>query len=296
MSDSTEVCKESGDIPEVEDARRVLKAILLGWWQDRARKILAHVLAAAADFRASGQQPTILAARTILLRAVIEVGIPPSVPGSLLEDAVLELLMQGSAAAGAPLAGTPAASGREPLGVGLEALVVAGVLDAYAHLDWRLRHPQGSSATSALILGAIRQGGASDGSEVALQRRLTSQEAFDSASDIWAYRWFAIGGVAGTSVREDARTLIYFNNPPAGPDGRTTPFCRWVHGRTAPAEDRQSQAAAYVVRILSGKDGFLRAPLVGNDETSSREFARHLSDSIGLPPFHHRCRTVVRRA
>lgn len=295
MTDPRPLQKESGDIPEVEDARRVLKAVLLGWWRERAQKILAHVLAAAADFRASGQAPTILAARTILLRAVIEVGIPPSVPGSLLEDAVLELLMQGSAAAGAPLAGTPGTD-REPLGVGLESLVVAGVLDAYAHLDWRLRHPEGSRPTAALILDAIRQGGAADGSEVALQRRLTSPEAFDSASDIWAYRWFAIGGVAGTSVREDIGSLVYFNNPPAGPDARTTAFCRWVHGRRASAKDRQSSAAAYVVRILSGKDGFLRAPLVGNDETSSREFARHLSDSIGLPPFHHRCRTVVRRA
>ena len=116
--------------------------------------------------------------------------------------------------------------------------------------------------------------------------------------DSWAYRWYSIGQFeSGLSIPG----VLFFeasNNPPRGPDGRTTAFCRWVHGKTIPLTRARGQVDRHITLALS--EDF--QGLVSNWEfidpiTAKRgdedEFASFFS-SVGLPPYHFACRTVLR--
>lgn len=117
-------------------------------------------------------------------------------------------------------------------------------------------------------------------------------------ADQWSYRWFNIGRFL--SARDDGFTLIQaINNPPRGPDERTTPFCRWVHGRIIDVSRVEDQIRRHVRASLAGNIGAVMAnwPLLSgadaNDEGPSAEarFALNFT-RVGLPPYHARCRTV----
>ena len=119
-------------------------------------------------------------------------------------------------------------------------------------------------------------------------------------ADQWSYRWFNIGQFL--AARDEGFTLFQaFNNPPTGPDNRTTPFCRWIHGRSIDVGRAEDQIRRHVRASLAGDiDGLMRnwpllRPDLANDRSEGAEvrFALALRN-VGLPPYHARCRTVVR--
>lgn len=125
---------------------------------------------------------------------------------------------------------------------------------------------------------------------------LDAMAATDSLVDTWAY------GARSVGIFEAARELgvtelVAVNNPPTGPDERTTKFCFWVHGRTI------NLRGSWVKRLRE-----YRAAVAADDAEAARKarpmgsfaktdgpqrFREHFA-SVGLPPYHFRCRTQCR--
>lgn len=127
--------------------------------------------------------------------------------------------------------------------------------------------------------------------------------------DSWGYRIYNIG-IFDAADAAGVTALVAINPM----DDRTTPFCRWVHGRVirmdrarrqvrefraaVAAEDREGVIRAW--RFISmSKAGMRRAKAdIAQDRApgarirDSEVFARYFA-SVGLPPYHWYCRTRV---
>ena len=120
--------------------------------------------------------------------------------------------------------------------------------------------------------------------------------------DSWAYRWFNIGTLQAhmrnRRTLPPGRTLelIAANNPPAGPDQRTTPFCQRVHGRVLSLGRVRKQAADYFEAVRADDVDAAKAawPLLSAADVAltGRTFDQSFA-GLGMPPYHHRCRTQV---
>lgn len=130
-------------------------------------------------------------------------------------------------------------------------------------------------------------------------------------TDAWAYRQANIGVVLAAQ-EAGIKTLVAFNNPPPGPDERTTPFCRWVHEKVIRIDRAVRQVARFEAAALAGQDPAEVWPYINQSGKALREaraelsadrrgapaateevFRRHFVNA-GLPPYHARCRTVAR--
>lgn len=110
--------------------------------------------------------------------------------------------------------------------------------------------------------------------------------------DAWAYRRYNLGTfLAG----ERAGVTEWIAVNPL--DNLTTRFCRWVHGRTVAVGRIRGQLEQLEIAVLEGDLEALMdiwpldAPQSGDPRDNRRNFAR-----MGLPPYHFRCRTVIRPA
>lgn len=127
--------------------------------------------------------------------------------------------------------------------------------------------------------------------------------------DAWAYRQNSIG-VFLAAQAAGVRVLIA-RNPL---DDRTTPFCRWVHGKpvsieraarqvarmreAVEARDRDRMVDAWPMLNLSKKAmtaarADLRQDRAPGARISDQEIYRRFFLKVGLPPYHWRCRTIV---
>lgn len=127
--------------------------------------------------------------------------------------------------------------------------------------------------------------------------------------DAWAYRQNSIG-VFLAAQAAGVRFLIA-RNPL---DDRTTPFCRWVHGKpvsieraarqvarmreAVEARDRDRMVDAWPMLNLSKKAmtaarADLRQDRAPGARVSDQEIYRRFFLKVGLPPYHWRCRTIV---
>lgn len=130
-------------------------------------------------------------------------------------------------------------------------------------------------------------------------------------TDAWAYRQANIGAVLAAQ-EAGIKTLVAFNNPPPGPDERTTPFCRWVHEKIIRVDRAVRQVARFEAAALAGQDPAEAWPFIPQSAKALREaraelsadrrgapahndevFRRHFVNA-GMPPYHYRCRTVAR--
>lgn len=136
----------------------------------------------------------------------------------------------------------------------------------------------------------------------------TNAALSETIVDAWSYRQHNIGAflaMRAVGVRE-----FVAQNPR---DERTTPFCRWVHGKVVKVERverqlREFRAAAragdksalieawpFFDHSKKGMEAFRRdvqGDLGGRRPTDAELFKRFFL-RVGLPPYHWRCRTVV---
>lgn len=131
--------------------------------------------------------------------------------------------------------------------------------------------------------------------------------------DAWAYRQHNVGTYQAAKTA-GVKVLVAVNNPPGGPDSRTTDFCRWVNGKVIKIERVDRQLAAFNAAVAAqDKAAMIQAwkfiPLSKKGMKAAREDLRQdrapgarISDAevfrnyfvtVGLPPYHWRCRTVV---
>lgn len=151
----------------------------------------------------------------------------------------------------------------------------------------------------------LKPGGAVDGSfgksawDARLEKALGAGGQFvDGAVDTWAYRAHSLGIFEGLVVA-GARAIRIFNNPPTGPDARTTPLCRYLHGRQVPLARAKEQVAEYLAALQRRDyDAAARAwPLLkvtaSDGEERLLEILRSAGVAVALPPYHRRCRTQL---
>jgi len=130
--------------------------------------------------------------------------------------------------------------------------------------------------------------------EIVLKRR----QSFLLAADTWGYRWFNLGVLKAheQATLREARVLVAVNNPPNGPDQKTTPFCRWVHGRRVGVTALREQAALYFDAIDRGDAEGAQSvwPLLSGTEARGEAASfKTLFRGVGLPPYHQLCRTIL---
>lgn len=118
----------------------------------------------------------------------------------------------------------------------------------------------------------------------------SGRTAVPFVADLWAYRVFNLGGVVG-GLQAGATAFEIRNNPPFGPDEKTTSFCRWVHGRLVSAERASTQIRNWRAAVGDGDIEAAAAawPFVEANapvETFAAQF-----ETVWLPPYHGRCRS-----
>jgi len=281
------------DIPEVEAVIEIIQPLLEDAWADTAQE-----MAQLVQERLDGLQAELDAERdreliedfVLALLGALELRLGVVLgPGdqSIVLAAAERLLSAGGASVAAPVSfADAAAAGLPQTGLGDLELALRGRV--------QLRRDE---------IGQLIAEGLSDGlPAAAIQPRLLDLLGAATATwlpfvaDLWAYRWFNVGAfVGGRQAGKGAFQL--FNNPPNGPDTRTTPFCAWVHHKFVPVSRVETQLAEFA-RAVRGNNirRAIRAwPLLDRTDGSPTEFSNFFL-GVGLPPYHGRCRTVARPA
>lgn len=120
------------------------------------------------------------------------------------------------------------------------------------------------------------------------------RQIHDVLADAWAYRVFNVGrylAMKDQSVRE----YVAYNNPPRGPDARTTPFCRAIHRRVVKVERIEKSLGDYLAAVRANDRGlaFRSFPLSTLSRVETAADFRKVRGLAGLPPYHYRCRTII---
>ncbi|MBL4769489.1 MAG: hypothetical protein JKY94_17585 [Rhodobacteraceae bacterium] len=116
--------------------------------------------------------------------------------------------------------------------------------------------------------------------------------------DLWAYRAFNQGVVHAAASKGIASAYLFNNPKGGGPDQKTTPFCRGVHGMQISVPKMVERWTEYKEEQRGGSyEGVkLAAPLLSFEESlleGEEARAKIKSGKFGYPPFHSHCRTIV---
>lgn len=332
MSDLHELRKEvcrclKQDIPEVEAVIAALTPILEQWWLDAIEETLRRgdlllgieeILAAPLPEieRLSGRTPDGRQRFQIenelmkLLQTQIEESIS-SFPAAIAQEVAESrnnLLLDAALALGLSLGPETMAAVEARLGP----LRAAAVADLETLMRGRIltRRPEIQRTIERLVRASQAPAAGSEAARAATSAQTLRAELrallgaaspkswIPFVADQWSYRWFNIGQFV--TAREDGFTIFEaFNNPPRGPDTKTTPFCRFIHRRPISVSRAEDQIRNHVRHSLAGNIKGLAAnwPLLpselANDKSPGAD-ARHALalQNVGLPPYHARCRTV----
>lgn len=96
--------------------------------------------------------------------------------------------------------------------------------------------------------------------------------------------------------RRGIQFAIAFNNPPDGPDDRTTNFCRWVHLKRIGVANAAVKLDALRAAINARDEAAIKRALPVVRTRTGTTNAQHRVDflRVGIPPYHWNCRTVLR--
>jgi hypothetical protein len=264
--------------PEVEAAIDVLMPDLLLHWRKESERVISEIERRNRD---AFNRDTVVA---VLASLMLRLEVLPVRSETAIDEIVATLFLEGQRAAG------------------LEGDALAPFLDrldapAAARDDLRLalhgKSLEARQAVARALRAQIVQIDSPAAARVAL--RMTLQEALGadgawlaSAVSNWAYRWYG-AAVAAAADAQGFTRLRAVNNPPFGPDQRTTPFCVYAHNReilggTASVLGTFAQYAEAIragdwIAVQDVLPFSSEAPPAGTPLTTP-------------PPYHHNCRTV----
>lgn len=282
------------DVPEVEAVIDVVLPILEELWPDTADNLVQIALERVgglerplqADEDSTALEDLVLA---ILGALELRLGLVLPLEG---QQAVLAATERLLAAGGASVGATPSLAA-----VGTAGLPQTGLGDLELALRGRLqlRRQEVAQVLREAVLSAEPVATFEGRLQELLGRATAGWLPF--VVDTWAYRWFNVGAFVG-GRQQGVGAFRIFNNPPAGPDERTTPFCWWVHQKLVPVSRVETQLVE-MERAIRGNNIRLamRAwPLWRTDDgTTPTDFANFFLRA-GLPPYHGKCRSVARPA
>jgi len=315
------LCKQ--DVPEVDAAIVVVQSVAEAHWRGAVQAAVAELEAGLDRLEDDLPTPEVDALsredeqrRSLLLSSLVasflvtlrERASAPLSPArqQVVALAGRRLVQAGSAAQGvpldraAPLAQEALTAAERDLGLLMRGRVDQRVEDVRRHLELFLtnraaRTPAPASPPSALP-GAVTS---RDSWREQLQTLLGARTNtwLPQTVETWAFRWYNVGGFLGLTQGGTSVALVAVNNPPIGPDTHTTPFCDYVHGRTISVSRARLQLGRYISAVRdSNIDGMISAwPLLDNKAATKGgpSAFRVRFASLGLPPYHWECRTVV---
>ncbi len=305
-------------IPEVEAVIRLLDPFVQSELRQIATAVYRELLdrldalsddLGAADVdalvQAGKDRDDVLAAILAGLLVVIEQGYGAFVSGAFrerVEDGVDELFAFAAREVGLPFEGPQADLLRQAAVFQLDALLRETVLGHQIELRSLLESfltTAGPRAMASAILSAAAgdSGMSREEFQVELASLLAPGGSAASTLDAWAYLWQNAAAVTASAAGGFRAFQAIAVGGKVG-DGRTTAFCRWVHGRIIPLSRLQPQLAALQRTGLEGRASailpvwpFLDPETArhGNELQFEQFFRR-----AGLSPYHWGCRTRVR--
>lgn len=305
-------------IPEVEAVIRLLDPFVQRELRQIAQAVYAELLArldafsddlGAADVdalvQAGRDRNEVLAAILAALLAVFEQGYGAFVSGEFrerVEDGVDALFAFAAREVGFPFEGARAELLRQAAVSQLDLMLRETVTNQGVELRSLLETYLTTAGPRAEAAGALSAAAGDSGLdragfETSLAQILAPEPQATTTLDAWAYLWQNVAAVEAAA----AGGIRAFEAIAVGGklgDGRTTKFCRWVHGRIIPLSRIRPQIEAVSRASLEGRGAALRrawpflAPEIafGGNELQFETFFR----GAGLPPYHFRCRTKAR--
>lgn len=281
--------------PEVEAVIETVSVLLEAWWRARAREIIRL---SEQDRKRAGFNQDFLV--SILASLRLDFRAPP--PRELMSQIELggRQLVNDGALRGGALAAAEAAQLGITAGTDLILLLETRAESALAALEPAVAELV--EAQRAAIALASRDVPAA--AEAASDAEARWREALESALDAdagrmhplvesWGYRWFNVGTFAAAR-QAGFSTLEIRNNPPFGPDSRTTPFCIYAHGKRIPLARAEASVATYNAAVRRANPLALPETwrLLTREEATRGDFPA-LLEQLGLPPYHFGCRDIV---
>lgn len=284
------LAKESGDIPAAEHLKLRLEALFFAWYEERGARLYGQIL---TEIRRYSGPLDFAGARAILRQAGAASAFELQPERSrLVQELVRQILLAGAGSLDYSEALLQAPSDRA---LPLQQMILAAATDWTAHLGYRSSPsvPRPVKWPLPAAMQEYRDGHFVPAATEGLQRVLGLGEAapryFSAAADAFAYRWYSMGALAAAAAA-GIEELQYLNNPPAGPDARTTPLCRSLHGRRFTVSVSSESALEYLQSISRYGHGFTNSAFVPADA----EWPASLGPpGLGIPPFHPRCRTII---
>lgn len=318
------------DIPEVQAVIRLLQRPMASAFRRLGDEIVDEIDARVAELTADltgasvagdAENPedvvaAILASLYLVVEGRAGAPFPPRVQ-RLIEQGVDSLLGDGAASVGRVFEGPRRALVRRAAIAELEAMIRFSVTSRRAEIEEAIEEMLTSrqarrelSVLAQAGLGRRPTGSAPRSRQEALEdvRRAATGEPgtgrppigqgtrVGATLDSWAYRWFVTGQFEALSA-SGVELVRVVNNPPFGPDERTTAFCRWVHGRIKSVRQLRARVQRQVEAALAGDVSALQANAPFIDPEIARrgtedEFAAFFR-TAGLPPFHFGCRDDI---
>ncbi len=304
--------KENGDIAEVQAIIALLEPQLLGFWAVIVREALEDLLErlqalddqlptsavdvlVIEDKRRDDLKEELLLAFFLLIESRV---VQPPSRGlqRALREGIAELLTDGARSVGATFpTATAAGTLLPPVAEADILMLLRGHLqrskpELLIHLEDFLENRLAREKIQTVAV----EGSISSLNEWIDKARkilsITGETFIPQVVDMWAYRWYSIGAFTG------AKTLgvkaLRLQNPL---DRKTTPFCRWVHGRLISIERAESQIEEYAKAVGKGDlDAAMAAwPMTRFKSSAGINDFAHRFEELGLPPYHFYCRTVA---
>ena len=120
------------------------------------------------------------------------------------------------------------------------------------------------------------------------------RDVHDVIADAWAYRVYNVGRYLAMRDRQ-VREFVAYNNPPLGPDSKTTRFCRSIHRKVVKVERIEKSLDDYLAAVKAGDRTLAHRsfPMSTLGKVKTAEDFSRVRGLAGLPPYHYRCRTII---
>ena len=282
-------CLACADIPSVQRQISMLSPMLLEEYDGAAKKTLDATLLDLEDFLAEEpeEEDWLFFGAALWLSLIRDMGAVDMEVDRAVLISGRTLVRGGASTVGGPLSGML----REIAQPSADDLLFwyRRVLTTDATIDTMLRTFLSGERTRAAKLTFIAN---------LRQLLLRGRRSVITALDLWAYRWHSIGSFEGLVAQSGPdKIIIAVNNPPGGPDARTTPFCRWVHGQVISVTQARRQMQGYLAAIAQRDVTAAKAawPILNASDASGEGVSFEVSfQRMALPPYHFFCRTVPR--
>ena len=316
FDDLVDCCKGVGDVPEVQAIIDLIQPSIESWWRetmglavedavDRFMRLEDRIPGSRPDSLMASEtqqrdEALLVAAFLSVLTRGSQAPLPARVDALLTRAADRVLRAGGATTGGLDLSQEPLlrSAAKDDLRALLAGRISTREADVRRAAQDFLRNARARVAARPGDITESLRGGARSLQEwltgVTDLAGINTSTWLPQAVDQWAYRWFNVGAYRGARQRGVTEFVAF-----AVRDTRTTPFCRWVHGRTVSVRRMDAQLDRHIRLSTQGDIEGMAAnwPMLPSSivRGTPRDFRKGFA-RVGIPPYHFFCRTRIRPA